>query len=97
MICDNIAINQKGHLTFAGMDTIDLAQKYGTPLYLMDENKIREHIREYKAAFSRFFPEGSCPEFASKALSCKQIYRILAEENMNIDLVSCGSFTPPHP
>lgn len=90
MICDNIAINQKGHLTFAGMDTIDLAQKYGTPLYLMDENKIREHIREYKTAFSRFFPEGSCPEFASKALSCKQIYRILAEENMNIDLVSCG-------
>ena len=90
MICDNIAINQKGHLTFAGLDTVDLAQKYGTPLYLMDENKIREHIREYKAAFEKYFPQGSCPEFASKALSCKQIYRILAEENMNIDLVSCG-------
>ena len=90
MICDNIAINEKGHLTFAGLDTVDLAQKYGTPLYIMDENKIREHIREYKAAFKKFFPQGSCPEFASKALSCKQIYRILAEENMNIDLVSCG-------
>ena len=38
MICNNISINQKGHLTFAGYDTTDLAQKYGTPLYLMDED-----------------------------------------------------------
>ncbi len=90
MICDNISINQKGHLTFAGYDTVDLAEKYGTPLYLMDENKIREHIREYKKAFADFFPEGSNPEFASKSFSCKQIYRICKQENMNIDVVSCG-------
>ncbi len=75
---------------FAGRDTVDLAQKYGTPLYLMDENKIREHMREYKTAFEKYFPKGSCPEFASKAFSCKQIYRIAAEEKMNIDIVSCG-------
>ena len=90
MICDNLSINAKGHLTFAGYDTVELAEKYGTPLYLMDENKIREHIREYKAAFKKYFPQGSNPEFASKALSCKQIYRILKEEKMNIDVVSCG-------
>ncbi len=90
MICNNLSVNTKGHLCLAGYDTVDLVQKYGTPLYLMDENKIREHIREYKTAFSKYFPEGSCPEFASKALSCKQIYRILAEEKMNIDVVSCG-------
>lgn len=90
MICDNISVNAKGHLTFAGYDTTDLAQKYGTPLYLMDEDKIREHIREYKTAFEKFFPQGSMPEFASKSFSCKQIYRIMAEEQMNIDVVSCG-------
>ncbi len=90
MICDNIGINANGILTFAGFNTVELAQKYGTPLYLMDENKIREHIREYKAAFEKYFPKGSNPEFASKALSCKQIYRILKEEKMNIDVVSCG-------
>lgn len=90
MICDNISVNQKGHLTFAGFDTVDLAQKYGTPLYLMDEEKIRQHIREYKDAFCEFFPSGSNPEFASKSFSCKQIYRIMAEEGMNIDVVSCG-------
>jgi len=90
MICDNLSINQKGHLVFAGHDTVELAQKYGTPLYLMDENKIREHMREYKTAFKKYFPSGSCPEYASKAFSCKQIYRIAKEEEMNIDVVSMG-------
>ena len=90
MICDNISVNEKGHLTFAGYDTVDLAKKYGTPLLLMDEGKIREHIREYKKAFSENFPAGSNPEFASKSFSCKQIYRIMSEEGMNIDVVSCG-------
>lgn len=90
MICNNISVNAKGHLTFAGYDTTDLAQKYGTPLYLMDEDKIREHIRDYKTAFEKYFPQGSMPEFASKSFSCKQIYRIMAEEQMNIDVVSCG-------
>lgn len=90
MICDNISVNEKGHLTFAGYDTVYLAKKYGTPLYLMDENKIREHIRSYKTAMAEYFPEGSLPEFASKAFSCKQIYRIMAEEGIDVDTVSVG-------
>ena len=90
MICDNVSVNEKGHLTFAGLDTVELAQKYGTPLYLMDENKIRQHVRTYKNAMKKYMPEGSLPEFASKAFSCKQIYRIMAEEGIDIDAVSCG-------
>lgn len=90
MICDNISVNEKGHLTFAGFDTVGLAEKYGTPLYLMDENKIREHVRTYKTAMKEFFPEGSVPEFASKACSFKQIYRIMAQEGIDIDVVSGG-------
>ena len=90
MICDNISVNEKGHLTFAGYDTVELAEKYGTPLYLMDEDKIREHVRAYKTAMAEHFPAGSMPEFASKAFSCKQIYRIMAEEGIDIDVVSPG-------
>ena len=90
MICNNVTVNEKGHLQFAGFDTVDLAAKYGTPLYLMDENKIREHIKEYKSAFLKYFPKGSNPEFASKSFSCKQIYRIMNEEGMCIDAVSAG-------
>ncbi len=90
MICNNISVNEKGHLTFAGYDTVELAEKYGTPLYLMDEDKIREHVRAYKTAMAKYFPTGSMPEFASKAFSCKQIYRIMAEEGIDIDVVSPG-------
>lgn len=90
MICDNISVNDRGHLAFAGFDTVELAKKYGTPLYLFDENKIREHIRTYKSAMAEFLPVGSLPEFASKAFSCKQIYRIVKEEGINVDLVSSG-------
>ena len=90
MICDNISVNEKGHLTFAEYDTVELAEKYGTPLYLMDEDKIREHVRAYKTAMAKYFPAGSMPEFASKAFSCKQIYRIMAEEGIDIDVVSPG-------
>lgn len=77
-------------MTFAGYDTVELAEKYGTPLYLMDENKIREHVRAYKTAMAKYFPAGSMPEFASKSFSCKQIYRIMAEEGIDIDVVSPG-------
>ncbi len=90
MICNNVSLNTEGHLTFAGMDTVALAQKYGTPLYLMDENKIREHMRCYKEAMEKYFPEGSVPEFASKSFSAKCIYRIAKEEGIDIDAVSSG-------
>lgn len=90
MICDNISVNGRGHLTFAGYDTVELAEKYGTPLCLMDENKIRDHVRGYKAAMEKYFPAGSAPEFAGKAFSCRQIYRIMAEEGIDIDVVSPG-------
>lgn len=90
MICDNVSVNENGHLTFAGRDTTTLAEKYGTPLYLMDEEKIRQHMRTYKKALADFFPEGSVPEYASKAFSCRRIYEIAAQEKIHIDVVSCG-------
>jgi len=90
MICDNISVNEKGELLFASYNTVDLAKKYKTPLYLVDENKIRERVRAYKKALSTYFPSGSLPEFASKALSIKQIYRIMKEEKIDIDVVSVG-------
>ena len=90
-ICDNIGITEDGrHLTFAGQDVTELAEKYGTPLYLLDENKIREKCRIFKAAFEKNFPKGSMPLYASKANSFTQIYRILTEEGMGTDVVSGG-------
>ena len=90
MICRNISVSDNGHLLFAGQDTVQLASRYGTPLYLMDEDRIRENCRTYKEAFSRFFGPKAVPLYASKANSFKAIYRIMQEEGMGIDVVSCG-------
>ncbi|MBQ7010788.1 MAG: diaminopimelate decarboxylase [Clostridia bacterium] len=90
MICKNIGINEKGHLTFAGRDTVDLAKTYGTPLYLMDEERIRENCRIYKNALKRELGDGALPLYAGKALCVKDVYRIMREERMGIDVVSCG-------
>lgn len=90
MLSENISIAADGTLEFAGYNTVALAKKYGTPLYLMDENMIRQRMRTYKEALADFFSEDSVPEYASKAFSCKRIYEIAAEEGINVDVVSIG-------
>ena len=90
MICDNISVSKEGHLLFAGQDTIELAKKYGTPVYLMDEDKIRQNCRTYKKAFEKNFGGESAPLYASKANCFKRLYEIMIEEDMGIDVVSSG-------
>lgn len=90
MICNNIAVSERGHLLFAGQDTVELAKQYGTPVYLMDEDKIRESCRIYKSAFEKYFGPSARPLYASKANSFKRIYEIMREEGMGIDVVSSG-------
>ncbi len=90
MICENLGINSCGNLTFAGRDVCDLAKKYQTPLYLMDEERIRHNCRVYINAMKESFGEDAMPLYASKAASFKQIYRIASEEGMGVDVVSGG-------
>ncbi len=90
MICNNLSVNQEGHLTFGGLDTVELAKTYGTPLYLFDEDRIRERCRTYKRAMTEAFGTAALPLYASKAASFKQIYRIMREERMGVDVVSSG-------
>ncbi|MEE1197983.1 MAG: diaminopimelate decarboxylase [Acutalibacteraceae bacterium] len=90
MICDNISINNNGVLTFAGQDVTELAQKYGTPLYLLDEEKIREKCQTYVNAMRENFGEKYAVLYASKANSFKKIYNIVESEGMCVDVVSIG-------
>ncbi|MCQ2558302.1 MAG: diaminopimelate decarboxylase [Oscillospiraceae bacterium] len=89
-LCKNLTVNKEGHLCFGGQDTAALASEYGTPLYLMDEDRVRENMRVYTHAMQNYFPAGSKALYASKANSFKQMYRIAAEEGMGVDVVSCG-------
>ena len=90
MLHTNLSVNEKGHLALAGVDTVEMAEKYSTPLYLLDENRVREKMRTYIDAMNEYFPEGSMPLFASKSLCFKKIYKVAKDEGMAIDLVSPG-------
>jgi len=87
---DHIDVNEKGHLTIGGMDTVSLAEEFGTPAYILDENVIRQNCRTYRRAAEEFFGADALPLYASKALCFTEIYKIAAEEGMGIDCVSGG-------
>lgn len=82
-------INNNGHLEIGGCDTVELAKKFGTPLYVMDEALIRQRCREFVNAFRdsglRFQVA-----YASKAFSVMAMCRIVEEEGMSLDVVSDG-------
>ncbi len=90
MICENLGINSLGHLTFGSADTVELCEKYGTPLYLMDENRIRHNMRVYAEAMQKYFGENAGCLYASKACSFKKLYEIAKEEGFGTDVVSSG-------
>ncbi len=90
MICENLSVREDGQLLFAGQDTATLAATYGTPLYLMDEDRIRERCRTYLRAVREAFDGQGIVLYASKAASFKRIYTVMAEEGMCVDVVSPG-------
>lgn len=87
---ENLSVNKMGHLTMAGHDVTALTERFGTPLMVIDETRVRARCRIYREAMRESFPEGSLPLYASKALSCKAMYHIMAEEGMGVDVASPG-------
>lgn len=83
-------VNEQGHLTIGGLDTLVLAKEYGTPAYIIDEDVIRENCRTYLRAARANFGADALPLYASKALSFTAVYRVVAEEGLGIDCVSGG-------
>lgn len=90
LICKNLTVTDSNTLAFAGVDCLYLAKKYSTPLYVMDEDKIRENCFSYVNAIKQVFGDNAGVLYASKALSFKRIYEIVNEENLGIDVVSQG-------
>ncbi|MBE7713362.1 MAG: diaminopimelate decarboxylase [Cyanobacteria bacterium SIG26] len=81
-------INENGNLSIGGCDLVELADKYGTPLYVIDEKTLRSICSDYKKAFEKY-PKTKMM-YASKALCTSAIASILAEEDFGFDTVSGG-------
>jgi diaminopimelate decarboxylase len=82
-------INDQGHLQIGGCDTTELVQRFGTPLYVMDEQLIRQRCREYVGAFRESGLKFQVA-YASKAFCVMAMCRIVEEEGMSLDVVSDG-------
>lgn len=89
ILTDNVTV-RGGELYFGEHSCVALAKKYSTPLYIMDEERIRRNCREYASAIKEAFGDGSMAIYASKAASFKRIYEIIRKESLGADVVSAG-------
>ena len=81
-------INDAGNLEIGGCDLVKLTEKYGTPLYVLDEATIRKICRDYKEAF-KGYPKVNMM-YASKALCSSATSALIASEGFGFDVVSSG-------
>ena len=89
-VSENLSVNESGNLTISGLDTVELAEKYGTPLYVMDEELIRKTLRRFHDSMNKYYEGRGEVHFASKAFSCMEMCRIVASEGDGLDAVSIG-------
>ena len=86
----NLSINSEKHLVIGQHDTVELAKKFGTPLYVLDEDLMRDNCRAYKNAIDTYYDGHGLVLFASKALCTMYTGRLVAEEGLGADVVSGG-------
>jgi diaminopimelate decarboxylase len=89
MLLGTQRINERGHLEVGGCDTVELAQQFGTPLYVLDEDCLREQCRRYLTAFTTRAP-GCLVSYSAKALVNVAVLRIVAQEGLAVDAFSAG-------
>lgn len=85
-------VNEQGHLRIGGCDVVELAEQFGTPLYLFDEFTLRYKCREFKERFGEHYP-GTMVIYASKAFLNRALALIFKEEGLGLDVVSGGEIS----
>lgn len=86
---DYYEINDQGHLTIGGVDALNLAREYGTPLVVYDVSQIRQQFRALQQAFTRQNIDYAI-SYASKAFATVAMYQVVNQEHGHIDVVSGG-------
>ena len=83
-------LDDQDRLEVGGCRLSELAERYGTPLYVIDEETVRSTCKAYKQALIRHYPGPSLPVYASKANSSLLMSSIAASEGLGLDAVSAG-------
>ncbi len=85
-------VDGQRHLLIGGCDCVELCKKFGTPLYIFDEDTLRSRCREFKAEFTRRYSD-TLVLYASKAFLNKSLARIINQEGLGLDVVSGGELS----
>jgi diaminopimelate decarboxylase len=88
-------VNNRGHLCIGGCDVVNLAEEFGTPLYLFDEFTLRHKCREFRSEFSKRYAD-TLVIYASKAFLNKALAVIFKQEDLGLDVVSGGEISIAH-
>lgn len=91
MLKSHFRINSLGHLVVGGADAVKLAKRFGTPLYVVDEQRVRENYRRFYKAFSDRWPS-VLVYYALKANSNLAVVKVLQEEGAGADVSSENEF-----
>lgn len=86
---NTLKINNNGVLEIAGVTASTLAKDYGTPLYVIDQNHLENMCNVFQKTLDENYGFGLIT-YASKAFSCKEVYRVVNSCNLGIDVVSGG-------
>ena len=81
--------NEAGHLEIGGCDVVELADRFGTPLFVYDEQTLRDQCRAYLEAFRTRLDDTEIV-YASKAFCCRAMCELVVEEGLSIDVASGG-------
>ena len=84
LLPDSAQVGPGGQLLIGGCDLADLAEEFGTPLFVYDEDQLRNRCREAVSAF------GDGVAYATKAFLCRAMARLAHEEGMHLDVASGG-------
>ena len=85
-------INEQAHLCIGGCDVVDLANEFGTPLYLFDEYTLRRRCHEFTHEFSKWYPD-TIVIYASKAFLNRALALTFKDEALGLDVVSGGELS----
>ncbi len=83
-------VNTVGHLQIGGCDVVELAEQFGTPLYIVDEPTLRQGCRAYRQAFQRSYDGEVKILYATKAWNCLALCALMIQEGLGLDVASGG-------
>lgn len=92
---ETVQVNSLNHLTLANVDLVELAGQYGTPLYVYDEDLMRQKCRSYRDLLAEIYPDSEIA-YAGKAFLTMAMCRLLQQEGLSLDVVSGGELHLAH-